>query len=59
MVNLALLVPRASWWSESALRCLRCWNAIRLSDRFGLSERVCTSCAVDDRAAAPPLRPAA
>ena len=56
MVNLHTLVPRSLWQSESALRCRRCGNAIRLSDEFGLSERVCTSCAVDDRTAAPPLR---
>ncbi len=42
--------------ASAALRCRRCGNAIRLSDEFGLSERVCTSCAVDDRTAAPPLR---
>jgi len=55
MVNL-MLMPRTTWWSESALRCRRCGNAIRLSDEFGLSERVCTSCALADRTAAPPLR---
>jgi hypothetical protein len=50
------LVPRALWQSESALRCRRCGLAIRLNDRFGLSERVCTTCVVDRRRHVAPLR---
>ena len=56
MVNPHMLVPRALWRSESALRFRRCGNAIRLCEEFGLSERVCTTCTVDDRTATPPLR---
>jgi hypothetical protein len=56
VINLQMLVPRALWQSESALRCRRCGLAILLSDPFGLSERVCTACVVDDRRDLPSLR---
>jgi len=57
MVDLHTLVPRSRWQSESALRCRRCGLAIRLNDRFGLSERVCSACAADERRRhVPPLR---
>jgi hypothetical protein len=57
MVGVHTLMPRSLWQSESALRCRRCGLAIRLSDRFGLSERVCTACVADERRRhMPPLR---
>jgi hypothetical protein len=56
MVNLHILMPSALRQSDSALRCLRCGQAIPLNDRFGLSERVCTPCVADARRHVPPLR---
>ena len=42
MLDLNLLMLRKLWQSESALRCGRCGATIRLNDRFGLSERICS-----------------
>jgi hypothetical protein len=44
MIDLNLLALRTLWRSESALRCKRCGATIRMNDRFGLSERICTPC---------------
>ena len=58
MLDLNLLMMRTLWQSTSALRCGRCGAAIRLNDRFGVNERICSGC-VRGLRSEPPLRKAA